>query len=677
MRIWSALDGVLQAQRGHLFPWAPVFFGLGIGLYFCSPQEPGRWAYLSVLCLCCVSGWMCRRGDASGILAVAVLLCGLGFCYMGARSHWVAAPVLEFRYYGAVEGQVIAVDRSASDAPRITLRAVRLDTVAPARTPTRVRLSLFAGETPVPGAWVMTTAHLSPPQSPAEPGGFDFRRHAWFLQLGAVGYSRVPVLQSAQAATLPVASLRRAVSDWVRAQMPPRTGGVAAALITGDRAAVPGAVIDALRASNLAHLLAISGLHMGLFAGLIFATLRRGFALWPRLALRYPIKKIAACFALVAGFGYLLLSGANVATERAFIMVAMMLLAVVLDRRALSIRAVAIAALLVLLRRPETLLSPGFQMSFAATLALVCVFQGAQRLVTPGQRGLWGAVLRWGAALVVSSLVAGLATAPFGAAHFNMVSHYGLVANLLAVPVMGAVVVPGAVLALCLAPLGASAFGFWIMSKGLSWILTVAETVAGWPGARGFVVAPDIWVLPVLVVGGLMVLLWQGRLRWVGALPVCLALAFWPQAERPQLLVSADGGIVGLLTDAGRAVSRPKGKAFDAGIWLENDGDGADQRRAFDRWPGGASQGRVQVALLGDLRIVHAIGKAAAASLPPGCTASEIVILSVDAEGPEGGCRLFTPTTLRQTGSLAIDDTGKITASQRDDQLRLWSGLRK
>jgi len=673
VRIWSALDGLLQAQRGHLFPWVPVFFGLGIAVYFILPQEPGFSLFGVVLALIALLGAVARRGDLLGLWAMALVLSGLGFCYMGGRANLVAAPVLEFRYYGAVEGQVVAVDRSASDAMRITLRHVRLDNVAPDRTPERVRLSLFDGAAPPPGAWVMTTAHLSPPQGPAEPGGFDFRRHAWFLKLGAVGYSRVPVLQTAAPGWLPVATLRVRVSRWFRERMPERTAGVAAALVTGDRAHVPRHVIEALRASNLAHLLAISGLHMGLFAGVVFASLRRGLALWPTVTLRYPVKKISACIALCSSFGYLLLSGANVATERAFLMVAMVLIAVVLDRRALSIRAVALAACLVLLRRPETLLSAGFQMSFSATLALVAVFQAVQPWFRPGAAGALGSIGRWLGALVLSSLVAGLATAPFGAANFNTVSHYGLAANLLAVPVMGAVVVPGAVLAICLAPIGASALGLWIMSLGLDWILTVAETVAGWPGAQGYVVAPESWILPVLVLGGLVMLLWQGRLRAMGLMPICIALAFWPGSDRPEVLISSDGGILGILTPDGRALSRPSGKSFVAGIWLENDGDGVDQTTAFNRWQGIANS-RVQEMTAAGHHFVHAIGKTGAAQLSAPCQSGTVIVLTVDDGHPEGDCLLLSPRILRRTGSIAFNSDGGMIQSRDETRLRLWSG---
>jgi competence protein ComEC len=672
VRVFGALDARLQAQRGHLFPWVPVFFGLGIGLYFASPMEPQRLHYLGILFAAVGLGVRARRGDGVGLLAGALLLVGLGFCYMGLRAHQVGAPVLSYRYYGPVEGQVLAVDRSASDAMRITLGAVRLRDVSPARTPDRVRISLFEGSAPMPGSWVMTTANLSPPQGPAEPGGFDFRRHAWFLGLGAVGYSRVPVLRTGPPEVLPVATLRAQLSERVRAAMPADTGGVATALMTGDRAHVPRQVTENLRASNLAHLLAISGLHMGLFAGVVFASLRRCFALCPPIALRWPVKKLSGAVALIASFGYLLLSGANVATERAFLMVAVMLVAVMLDRRAISVRAVALAAMLVLLRRPESLLSAGFQMSFSATLALVVAFQLLQPWFRPRRGGALGAAARWGLALLVSSLVAGLATAPFGAAHFNMISHYGLLANLAAVPVMGAVVVPGAVLAICLAPIGASAVGFWIMSQGIAWILKVAETVATWPGARGHVVAPEAWILPVLVAGALWLLLWQGRFRWAGLIPIALALVFWPLSPRPEVLISADGGLVGVMTETGRALSRPSGKSFVAGIWLENDGDGMDQARAYRRIPEGRD-GKVQIFQSIGRRFVHVLGKTGLRAWQPSCARGEVIILSIEVEPPEAGdCLWLTPEQLRKTGSIAFAGDGAMITANGQAR-RLWS----
>ncbi len=667
MQLVARIGTGLLAQRGYLFPWAPVCLALGIGGYFSLRWEPDP------VLLCGIAGagligalvaW--RWPGAWAPLVWAFVLAAFGFVLAAERAHRVGGPVLGWRYYGPVEGRVVALDRSASDALRATLDAVRLGNLPPEKVPRRVRLSLHGPESVlVPGARVMTTAHLSPPQGPVEPGGFDFRRYAWFMSIGAVGYTRVPVLTAEPPGPgLRVFALRMAASERIRAALPGDVGGFAAAVTTGDRSGVGQVALEALRASNLAHLLAISGLHMGLLTGFVYAALRVGFSLVPAFALRAPVRKLAAVGALVVAAGYLALSGGNIATERAFVMVAVMLCAVLVDRRAISMRAVAVAALVVLVLRPEALLSPGFQMSFAATTALVAVFgamRDAEWRVSQGWRGaLFG--------LVISSAVAGLATAPVGAAHFNTLSHYGLIANLLSVPLMGTIVIPAAVLAALLAPVGLEWIGLEIMGLGLRWILGVAHVVAGLDGAQSHVVAPAGWVLPVLALGALWLILWQGRLRWIGVAPMLAALILWPQAERPRVLVAENGTLVGVMTNKGRALSKARGSGFVAEVWLENDGDRADQSQAAARWPLGAD-GVARITLAG-LEILHVPGKRAAAGITecrPGQVAVSAVALKL-----EGGCDLFDPERLRGQGSLALGPKGWVTARARGGT-RLWN----
>jgi competence protein ComEC len=676
MRLFAAINAGLLSQRGHLFPWAPVCLGGGIGLYFGLRFEPEQDLYLTVAALgavLAVAAWRWPERWGAGWMAPgwAVMLIAAGFCLAGARAHQVADPVLTWRYYGPIEGRVVALDRSSSDALRMTLDQVRLERTAPGRTPGRVRVSLHgAGALPQAGARVMTTGHLMPPQGPAEPGGFDFRRHAWFQGIGAVGYTRVEVLRSAPAQAgsfwTHVFALRMAASARIQKALPGEIGGFASAITTGDRSAVGHAALQALRDSNLAHLLAISGLHMGLLAGFVFGAARIGLTLVPVLALRLPVKQIAAVAALVAATGYLLLSGGNVATERAFVMVAVALGAVMLERRAFSLRAVAFAALIVLIRRPEALLSPGFQMSFAATTALVAVFGW----IRDGQIPMGPRWLRPVVAVVISSAVAGAATAPFGAAHFNALAHYGLLANLVSVPLMGLVVIPSAVVALCLFPLGLDWIGLWVMGLGLRWILGVAGWVSGLEGARGYVVSPDGAVLPLITLGGLVVILWRGRLRWSGLVPVCAALFMWAGAERPAVLVADTGGLIGVMTPQGRALSKEKGSGFVAGIWLENDGDPAVQLQAAALWPNGG-KGRKSWQL-GEDEIVHLIGKRAVGAFD-GCTARQIVIASAPVADDAGPCRVFDIDRLRRTGALAVTPKGIVTARQISGA-RLWTG---
>ena len=669
MRVLARVEDALLNQRGYLFSWSPVCLAIGIGLYFGARFEPDIRFYTGLSSLALLAIWAGRRmSTVWAPLALGGALIAAGFILAGARAHMVAEPVLLWRYYGPVEGRVVALDRSASDALRITLDQVRIGDVPLDQVPRRVRLSLHDDHVQlVPGQRVMTTAHLSPPQGPVEPGGFDFRRHAWFQRLGAVGYTRVPVLTATPPrfeSGVRVTALRMAISDRMRAVLPGDVGGFAAAVSTGDRSGISRAALDNLRASNLAHLLAISGLHMGLLTGFVFVACRIGLSTVQVLALRLPVRKLAAICALIAATLYLLLSGGNVATERAYIMVTVMLGAVLIDRRAISLRAVAVAALVVLVLRPESLLSPGFQMSFAATTALVSVF-GALRDVGPFMGPKW---LRPLGGLLGSSAIAGLATAPIGAAHFNMVSYYGLLANTLSVPVMGSVVVPAAVVAAILAPFGLEALAIHVMGVGLAWILSVSDWVSGFEGARGYIASSPDFFLPVFALGALWVILWQGRARWVGVLPIVSAAAFWGQGDRPEVLIADTGGLVGVMTDQGRALSKDKGAGFVASVWLENDGDGAEQPQAAARWPKGKDMLRRYA--LGDLELVHVTGKRAAQTITS-CRAGQVVVSAVPVV-LAGDCTVFDPKKLRQTGSLAISNGTLVSSSEVSGQ-RLWS----
>ncbi len=672
MGLMQGLSQMMLQQRGHLFGWVPVCMAIGIGCYFMAKVEPSLPILLGLLAGAGALIFLSRHySEGAAPVLVAVALGMIGFDLAALRAHAVGGPVLGWRYYGAIEGRIVGIDRSQSDALRLTLDQVVLERVSRDRTPMRVRVSLHGNQSHCiaaePGLRVMTTGHLSPPSGPVEPGGFDFQRHAWFARLGAVGYTRSPVLGVAKSAQgragLMVLRVRMAASARVQSALTGDIGGFATAITTGDRSAISQTALFDLRASNLADLLAISGLHMGLLSAVVFGALRLILSLVPWVALRWPTRSIAAGGALVAATGYLALSGGNVATERAFVMVAVALGALMLGRRALSLRAVAIAATLVLMLRPEALMGPGFQMSFAATTALVAVFGWLREAkIAPGPKWLAPAV-----ATFISSTVAGVFTAPVGAAHFNAIAHYGLIANFLSVPLMGLLVMPAAVGALVLAPLGLDHLALWIMGLGLRWILAVAAFVADIDGAQGHVKGPGVWVLPLLALGFLWLLLWQGRLRFVGIAVVVAGFALWYQADRPMVLVADTGNLVGIMTPQGRALSKAKGAGFVARNWLENDGDGTEQADAAERW-------RADMRIAGQ-EIIHLSGKRAVAAFGR-CTAGQIIVSSVPLEESLGDCLILDPTYLRKTGAIAMRlNNGKLemqTARQRAGT-RLWA----
>ena len=636
----------LIGQRGHLFPWSPVFLALGVAFYFSLTWEPQPWQLGLSAVLGLISLVLWRR---LGPLTLAVGLVCLGLALAGGRAHMVAGPVLDWRYYGAIEGRVIGIDRSSSDALRLTLDQVVLERMAPMQTPRRVRISLHGpqGDAPRAGAVLITTGYLTPPGGAVEPGGFDFQRHAWFLGLGAVGYTRVPVLTlETPDKGLRLLRARMWLSNRVQSQLPEQTGAFAAAIMTGERSGLRRETLAILRETNLAHLIAISGLHMGLLVSFVFAALRMGLLMLPSTRHAGRASLWAALGALIAAAGYLALSGGAVPTQRAFVMAAVGLAALMLGRRVLSLRAVALAALIVLVLRPEALLSPGFQMSFAATTALVTVF----RLAAEPMRAL----PRWAGSIVsvaLSSAVAGAATGPVAMAHFNMMAVYGFVANVISVPVMGLIVVPSGVLAMLLMPFGLDWIGLWLMGFGLEWILGVAQVVSSWEGAVRPIVAPAPWVLPMMAFGALILCLWRGAGRYAGFGPMGLALIGWLASERPDILIAQSGTLVGVMTEQGRALSRESGSGFIAGTWLENDGNGLSQKQAARLWPG-HNAGRRAHAELGAWALWHIQGKRAAEGFGT-CKAEQIIIASTDLT-LEGDCLSFDPKTLRKSGSVAI-----------------------
>jgi len=662
--------------RAGLFPWIAVLIGCGVGLWFSVANEPGLGSYTVAVALIAAAVPLYLRGP-EGLRPLVIVLAALsaGWLAAGVRAHSVAAPTLDFRYYGPVEGRIIWIDRSQSDALRLTLDRVVLRDVPPARTPTKVRVSLQADQpwlAPAPGQVVVLTASIAAPEGPVEPGAFDFRRMAFFDRLGAVGYTRTPVLllEEPSGTALPIDRLRRHITEAMLARMDGQAGAFAAGAMTGDRSAITEETVQALRDSSLAHILAISGMNMAFLTAFVFALFRYGLALMPWVALRVNTKKVAAMVSFGVAAFYLLLSGANVATERAFIMIAVFLGAILLDRRALTLRSVAVAGIVLLLYKPESLMDPGLQMSFAATIALIVGFAALEGSIYRQHLPRWVMPVF---TLFLSSLIGGLATAPYAAAHFNRFTDYGLLANLLTVPVMGALIMPGGAMAALLAPFGLAALPLWVMEQGARWTLFVAHWIAGLEGSVTAIPAPGPLVLPLLTLGAIWLILWRGWVQLAGVVPVVAALGLWLMAERPLLLVSGDGKLVGLTGTEGRALSAATGGGFAAESWLENDGDLASQKRAAARGGFTGPKGERWFEV-GGVRAVALSGKGAAALLGPACASGALVILAEVADPTPQGCRLIDQKLLSRTGPLAFrnhQDGIRIDQTRVGD--RLWS----
>jgi competence protein ComEC len=591
LRALAWCGAAFLAERDRWALWLPVFLGGGIGLYFALPAEPAAWIGPAALAVTAAAVGLWRRHSALFLLGLCAAATAAGFAVAQTRAAWVAAPVLQ-RDLGPVQvtGRVAAAEQGASRT-RLVLERLEIARLDPTATPARIRVSSAGAgvETIRPGDWVRGRMVLRPPPEPSAPGGYDFARRAWFERLGAVGFTLGPPEVVAQPAGWPVEprrfegwrlfweGLRQTIAQRILAVLPGERGALAVALTVGKREAIPPDLLDAMRDSGLAHLLAISGLHLGLVAGAVFLGLRSLLALWPAIALRRPIKKWAAGCALAVAFVYLFLAGATIPTQRAFLMVGLVFLAVMLDRSAVSLRLVAWAAAAVLLVAPESLLSASFQMSFAAVVALVAGYEAyagwrARRDGAPtaeGGRPLWLRPATYLGGVALSSVIAVAATGTYAWYHFNRLAWFGLTANLVAVPLTALWVMPAALFALLLMPLGLEAVPLQVMGQGLGILIWVARETASWPGAVQLLPALPTWGLALVTLGGLWLCLWRRpwRLAGVAAILVGLSGALW--REPPDLLVSSDGGLVAARGPEGRlALSQTAREAFVWEQWL-------------------------------------------------------------------------------------------------------------
>jgi competence protein ComEC len=331
--------------------------------------------------------------------------------------------------------------------------------------------------------------------------------------------------------------------------------------------------------SSLAHVLSISGYHMAVVAGVVFFVIRALLALIPGLASPHPIKKWAALAALAAATFYLLLSGAEVATQRSYYMIGIVLLAVLVDRTAVTFRTLAVAAIAVLLLAPEAIVHPSFQMSFAATLALVAGYHHGLPFAKPNADTSFGARMAlWGVrevlSLIFASLLAGLATTPYAAFHFHRMAPYGVLANLLAMPVVSAWVMPAGMLALLAMPFGFDDFFWRLMGEGLQWMIDVALWVANLPGAVGRVTAFGPGALLLITAGLLVVCLLRTPLRWVGGILLALGIVWAARTPVPDVLVAQGADVVGVRVAGGNfSIIKKGGNSFAAREWLAADAD--------------------------------------------------------------------------------------------------------
>ena len=666
-RSWLGATFEREVERGRATLWLPVLFGVGILVYFGLPREPSAVA-LVLVSAAAIAATIAGRRHAAMFrfwLAVAALLAGT--TVMKLRTDMVAAPIVAGDYTGTLTGWVEEIEQMSANTRRIVVRVASLEDMAADETPYRVRITVRARFDDVRvGSGISGLVALQSPPAPVMPGGYDFGRELFYEGIGASGFSYgapdivdIGPVPFGIRLKIPIANLRAAVGDRIETALPGDTGEIANALITGDRQGIPDETTEALRQSGLGHMLAISGLHMALVAGAVFGFLRGLFALSPNLALKRPIKKWAAAGALAAAAFYLVLSGASIATQRSFIMMAVMLVAVLLDRRAFSVRNVAVAATIVLFLTPEAILTASFQMSFAATLALIAGFEviaerRRQRLAIgpPAERTLARTIFYWIGGLLLTSILAGLATAPFAAFQFNRTAPLSLIANLLAVPALSLLVMPMALVAVVLMPFGLEGPPLGVADFGISYITRVADNVAAWTGSAGLVPTAPVASLLLVSLGLVWLCLWRQRWRLAGLPIIGLGLVVAAFGPHPDLLVTEEGETIAVRGADGRYHVAGASAAFEIDTWLRAD---ADPRAANDPSleEGTFCDPYGCTALVGDSGLRAALSLSLS-GLAEDCRLAAIVVTAEDAPADCAAAVIIDRQALAQGGAHAV-----------------------
>ncbi|TMJ04443.1 MAG: ComEC family competence protein [Alphaproteobacteria bacterium] len=580
---WLATD----TAAGRLLPWLPICFGLGVVLYFTAAREPSLWAALPLVGVLAAATFFARSRPVAFPLLLGVTAVAAGFAIATVRTARIAHPILQHTAWNIPISGFVEVREEREKTDRIVVRVHTIEGRL-RDAPERVRLSVKKHTAPPVGAFIEVKTRLNPPLRPLRPGGYDFSRDLYFQQIGATGFV-LGAIKTVDPPTRPGAWLRYAtfienirdgIDKRIRADLSGDVGAIASALITGKRDAISAPVNDAMYISGLGHVLSISGYHMALVAGVVFFTIRALLALVPVLAMRYPIKKWAAGAALVAAFCYLLLSGAEVATQRSFIMTAILLVGVMVDRSALTLRNLALAAVAVMLLFPEAVAHPSFQMSFAATLALIAAYERSIPWLRAGADTPLGArIALWGGreavALIVVSLAAGTATMPYVAFHFHRLGPYGVLANLMAMPIVSVWVMPAGLLALLALPFGFDAPLWKLMGLGIDWMIWVALFVASLSGAVGRMTAFGTGPLLLCTAGLVVLCLLRSPLRWSGAVTIVVAALWAVRVPLPDAYVADRGDVVAVRGPAGRLSVMRTGNsdAFSVREWLAADAD--------------------------------------------------------------------------------------------------------
>lgn len=544
----ESIADMILTEISDIYLFLPIFMGFGIGIYFALPWDITIWQALTPLALAISAIITTRKNEVSLKINILIIAITVGIFACECRVELVNAPRIDGKYENVrVEGTIVQIIESP-DAKKLLLDNIEIPFFEPEATPKFIRLSLKTDISELQiGDRIEVKATLMPPPLPSMPGGFNFSEFAYFKQIGAIGYAmRSPYVlgnYDFSTSTKIINYVRKAIGDRIVASMDAREASIALALLIGDTTKIPADDLKVIRTSGIAHIIAISGLHVVITVGLIFITSRFLLSYIPWIALRYDLKKIAAALGITLSFFYLIIAGSPISAQRAFIMSSLVLFAIIIDRNSTPMRSVATAAMLILLFTPENLFSPSLQMSFAACISLIAGFFYTTQLLpsTTFGTGKIAIASHYVMGILISTLIAGSATAPFVIYHFNQFSTYSIITNIVAIPLTNFVIMPAGVLSLLLMPLHLEWISLYPMSIAISLMVDTAQKVSTLPEASIHISSYTKWGIAFITIGGLMLSVMQTRLRLIGIPIMAIGLLSNVNTIYPDLMLDANG----------------------------------------------------------------------------------------------------------------------------------------
>lgn len=576
MAIKQKLMDLLDAELENLNLFLPFLFALGIAFYFSLSNEPN--IYIAPIVLSVLSVGLIVFKKYFYLVLPFIFFVG-GFLTIQIRTHLVAEPVLSYRHYNIeLSGTVDKIELKKTGM-RLTLDNMTYVNLDKDNRPTKIRFTTkdFISDLSV-GDKISARVNLMPPMLPVTDNGYPFVRKMWFEKLGAIGYTTQPVRiiqKEHRILAHPFEEIRLKISERLKKILPQNQYELALPLITGEQNVASDKIFDTFRDAGIIHVLSVSGFHMTLIAGFVFFILRSFLALFPSISLRIDTKKLSALLSIIIVFIYLLISGMAVPAVRSFLMIFFVLLAVLLDRQALSMRSVCWGGFLILLCYPESLMTASFQLSFCAVMALIAGYekfkQPLQTFVYRRKNRLVRFVLAIFLGFLLTNIIAHFVTAPIAAFHFHRYATYGVLGNFLTSTLFGVVIMPLLLIGTILMPFGLDAFAFHLAGHCLDIVCILANFVSELPYAslqtKGFT---NLGLFLILFGIGLCCIL-KSKIRLIGFVFIFAGLGSSFYIQRPDVLISQGGKLYAVRTDEHKmSFSSLKKEKFTRQLWMEN-----------------------------------------------------------------------------------------------------------